>query len=186
LPITNLTEKFHNEPSILFRTGSIADLKQLLKVGELSFQQYKDVLTEVNWQKLASGLQNENRLRELISIARTFICESEDRIIGAAYLVPSGHPEGVFESDWAVIRRVGVDPQFRGHGIAKKLTQLCIDQAKADGEKILALHTSEFMDAARHIYESLGFERYKEIDPLFGKKYWLYRLNIVKDIDKAL
>jgi ribosomal protein S18 acetylase RimI-like enzyme len=167
-----MNSKFH------FRAGNLEDLKQLLHVGELSFQQYRDVLTEDNWQKLASGLQNKQRLLDLISIAKTFVCEYGDKIIGAAYLVPSGHPEGVFESDWSVIRRVGVDPEFRGHGIAKKLTQLCIDQAKADGEKILALHTSEFMDAARHIYESLGFKKLREIDPLFGKRYWLYQLKL--------
>jgi uncharacterized protein (DUF1810 family) len=34
------------------------------------------------------------------------------------------------------------------------------------------------MDAARHIYESLGFTILKEIPNRFGKRYWLYTLNI--------
>jgi ribosomal protein S18 acetylase RimI-like enzyme len=34
------------------------------------------------------------------------------------------------------------------------------------------------MDAARALYEALGFKRIKEIDPIFGKKYWLYQLEL--------
>lgn len=45
-------------------------------------------------------------------------------------------------------------------------------------ERTIALHTSEFMDAARHIYESVGFVKVKEIPARYGKKYWLYLLEI--------
>lgn len=41
------------------------------------------------------------------------------------------------------------------------------------------LHTSEMMGAARHIYESLGFKKLREIEPRYGKKYWLYKLELV-------
>jgi len=34
------------------------------------------------------------------------------------------------------------------------------------------------MDAARHIYEKMGFKRIKELQPIFGKRYWLYHLNL--------
>ena len=73
---------------------------------------------------------------------------------------------------------VGVKPKYRGQAIAKTLTQMCIDFAKQSNEKTIALHTSEFMDAARHIYEGIGFKVLKEIPPLFGKKYWLYTLEL--------
>jgi len=75
-------------------------------------------------------------------------------------------------------RNDGVNPRYGNQGIGKKLTQMCIDHAKKLNEKIIALHTSEFMHAARHIYASLGFTIVKEIEPIFGKKYWLYHLNI--------
>ena len=73
---------------------------------------------------------------------------------------------------------VGVHPDFRGKGIGKKLTCMCIDDARENGEKIIGLHTSEVMDSARHIYESLGFTVYKEIDRIFGVRYWLYKMNL--------
>lgn len=79
---------------------------------------------------------------------------------------------------WTYIRMVGVNPKYRGHGIAKDLTKMCIDFAKQNNEKTIALHTSEFMDAARHIYESIGFKVLEETLPIFGKKYWLYTLDL--------
>jgi len=76
------------------------------------------------------------------------------------------------------MRMVGVNPKHRGQGIAKTLTEMCIEFAKQSDEKTIALHTSEFMDAARHIYENIGFTVLKEIPLLFGKKYWLYTLDL--------
>ena len=73
---------------------------------------------------------------------------------------------------------VGVHTEHGGKGIGTRLTNMCIDLARANGEKTMALHTSEFMDAARHIYESLGFKRAKELEPMFGKIYWIYTLDL--------
>ena len=73
---------------------------------------------------------------------------------------------------------VGVNPNFEGNGIGKHLTQMCIDSAKSLNESVVALHTSEFMSAARHIYEALGFKQIKELTPRYGKRYWLYTLEL--------
>lgn len=73
---------------------------------------------------------------------------------------------------------VGVHPSFRGNGIGKRLTIMCIDEAQKSREKIIGLHTSEVMNSARHVYESLGFKVFKEIDKIFGVRYWLYRMNL--------
>ena len=164
--------------SFNYRVGSINDFDQLKQLGYSSYSEFQKVLTPENWQKLSTGLENDEKHKELISKSKVLVCEDKGKIIGVGYLVPSGNPEGVFQEDWSFIRRVGVDPSYRGHGIAKKITELCIKEATASNEKILALHTSEFMDAARHIYESLGFKKVREIDPIFGKRYWLYLLNL--------
>jgi ribosomal protein S18 acetylase RimI-like enzyme len=34
------------------------------------------------------------------------------------------------------------------------------------------------MDKARYIYEKLGFKIIKEIEPRYGKKYWLYEMSL--------
>jgi ribosomal protein S18 acetylase RimI-like enzyme len=95
-----------------------------------------------------------------------------------AFLLPSGNPTEIFENDWSYIRMVGVHPGYTGRGIARKLTEECIKLAGELNENIIALHTSEFMDAARHLYESIGFKRLKEIPNRLGKRYWLYTLDI--------
>ena len=164
------------EFSFIYRIGSVNDFEQLKQLGFLSYSEFQHVLTPENWQKLYDALHNDGKLKELISKSKVFVCEKKGQIVGAAFFVPSGNPEGIFEKEWCYIRRVGVHPKYRGHGIAKRLTELCINQARENNEKIVTLHTSEFMDAARHIYESLGFKRLQEIEPIFCKRYWLYSL----------
>ena len=161
-----------------FRQASISDSEQLRDLALLSYGQFEDVLSEKNWSILDKNLKSEDSYLRMLKIATCFVCEQEDQIIGVAYLVPSGNPTEIFDTNWSYIRMVGVDPDFRGQGIARDLTKMCIAYAKLAQEKIIALHTSEFMDAARHLYESLGFQKVRELDPIFGKRYWLYQLNL--------
>ena len=161
-----------------YRIGAVSDLEQLQRLGIGAYSEFKHVLAPESWNQLHAGLQNTALLKKIVENSTAFVCETAGEIAGVAYLVPSGNPEGVFQHDWSYIRRVGVDPRYRGKGIARKLTGLCISHARETNEKIIALHTSEFMDAARHVYESLGFVRLKEIDRIFGKRYWLYTMQL--------
>jgi GNAT superfamily N-acetyltransferase len=163
---------------LTYRKASIKDFVGLKELGIASYLQFSQVLTEENWEKLYNGLSNDESLWELINKSTVFICETGEKITGVAYFVPSGNPSEIFQAEWCYLRRVGVDPQYRGFGIARNLTLLCIEHARETKEKVLKLHTSEFMDAARHIYESLGFKKEKELNLIFGKRYWLYTLNI--------
>lgn len=163
---------------LLYRRGSLDDLQQITDLGLLSYGEFAHVLTDAHWATMQHNLQDPEQRHQLIEQAATFVCADRGYIAGMAFLVPSGNPTAIYPADWAYIRMVGVDPAYRGQGIARKLTQQCIDHARQTDEKTIGLHTSEMMDAARHIYESLGFTIDREIDPLFGKKYWLYRLDI--------
>jgi GNAT superfamily N-acetyltransferase len=161
-----------------YRAGNLSDLKELKELGLVTFGQYAPQLLPEHWKTLHDNLQNEERLEELIRISKPFVCTHNNRIIGRAFLVPQGNPTPIFNKEWAQIRLVGVHPDYAGKGIAKELTRLCIKEAKRLNENTIALHTSEMMNAARHIYESIGFKQIKEIDQLFGKRYWLYQLEI--------
>lgn len=164
--------------NISYRIGTINDLDQLQELSIIANGQFQSALTPDNWEIFNGNLQDKQKLIDLLKIANCFVCIENDKIIGVAYLIPSGNPTDLFKSDWSYIRKVAVNPKNRGQGIAKSLTQMCIDFAKQNNEKTIALHTSEFMDAARHIYESIGFKVLKEISPIFGKKYWLYTLDL--------
>lgn len=106
-------------------------------------------------------------------------CLDNDLLIGMAFLVPRGNPTHIYPDSWSYIRLVGVHPEYRGKGIAKTLTVRCIENPRLSGEKVIALHTSEFMQPARKLYESLRFEKVRELEPYYGKKYWLYKLDLV-------
>lgn len=96
-----------------------------------------------------------------------------------AFLVPSGNPTEIYAKNWCHLRFVSVDPNCRGRKIGESLTRKCIEIALSNKENTMALHTSEMMKAARHIYEKIGFRVQKEIDQRFGVRYWLYTLDLL-------
>jgi len=157
-----------------YREGTFHDKDKLNELGKIAYGQFKNELTEENWEKMNNYLSSVNSYSDLLEQSKCFICENTDEIVGMAYLVSKGNPTDIFHKDWCYIRMVGVDPKFSGKGIGKKLTQMCIDYAKENDEQFIALHTSEFMNSARHIYEKIGFKAIKELDLRYGKRYWLY------------
>ena len=164
--------------NLSYRIGTINDVEQLRNLGIIAYGQFQSALTPDNWQTFNANLQDRQKFIDILNIAKCFVCLDNDKLVGVAYIIPSGNPTDLFKSEWSYIRMVGVNPKYRGQAIAKTLTKMCIEHAKQNNEKTIALHTSEFMDAARHIYESIGFKVLQEIPPLFGKKYWLYTLDI--------
>ncbi len=166
-----------NIKQLNFREANISDLQDLKKLGITSYNEFSKVLSNENWKKMNSFLNNEDRLANLIDKSTVFVCEKNAEIIGMIYLVSSGNATELFQSNWSYIRFLGVNTEYRGLGIGKKLTELCMEQAIKANENYIALHTSEFMDAARTIYENRGFKAIKEIEYL-GKKYWIYLFKI--------
>ncbi len=162
----------------LYREGTTHDKDQLRELGLISYGQFKGAFTEDNWGKLHSFLSAEDSYSAILKISKSYVCENKGKIIGMAFLVPKGNPTEIFQEDWSYIRIVGVHPNFAGKGIGKRLTKMCIDFARATCESVVALHTAEFMDAARHIYERFGFKQIKELTPRYGKRYWLYQLEL--------
>jgi ribosomal protein S18 acetylase RimI-like enzyme len=163
---------------LIYREGSAKEKKSLQQLGILSFDQFSKLLPPGDWDTMNRFLHNDKMWDQLVNNSKIFVCEHSDKLVGMAYLVPAGNPTHIYPADWAYIRMVGVDPGYRGKGIANRLTQLCVDYAKQSNEKIVGLHTSEKMDDAIHIYESLGFKLFKEIDRIYGMRYFLYRLDI--------
>ncbi|MEI9911887.1 MAG: GNAT family N-acetyltransferase [Bacteroidota bacterium] len=164
--------------NFLYRDGSPNEKDSLQKLGILSYNQFSQILSPPDWQTMDRFLHNDKMWTQLVNNSAIFVCEDEERMIGMAYLVPSGNPTHIYPADWSYVRMVGVHPGYRGKGIAKRLTQMCVNHARQSNEKIIGLHTSEKMDDARHIYESIGFKIDKALDPIYGMKYWLYKLEL--------
>jgi len=161
------------------RKGNINDLNAVKQLAQNTWKQFEKDLTYENWNKLSNNLSNENLHKDLLLNSISFVCENEkEEIIGMSFLVASGNPTEIYNKEQCYIRFVSVSEKYKGLKIGQKLTEKCIEFARNNGEKKIALHTSEFMDKARHIYEKLGFEIIKEIEPRYGKKYWLYELSL--------
>lgn len=170
-------------PAFFYRSATHADIDQLKDLGLSSYGQYASLMTPENRQKLIDNMGNTAMWEELLNIADGFVCVKDQAIIGMAFLVPSGNPWDIFKAEWSYIRLVGVDPGYNGFGIATELTRQCMAAARARHEKTIALHTSEIMPAARHIYEKMGFTILKEIEPRLGKRYWLYTFDLEQSAD---
>lgn len=164
--------------TVTYREASYEDTEQLKVLGETSYGLFKYDLSEENWGKMSKFLSDLNSYTDLLNISKCFVGEVDEKIVGMAFLVPQGHPTDIFDKEWCYIRMVGVDPNWSGNGIGKRLTTMCIDHAKQSNERVIALHTSEFMNSARYIYEKMGFRAVKELAPHYGKRYWLYLLDI--------
>ena len=165
------------KPEFKYRKADISDFDKLKSLGKESYTEFSKVLTKDHWDTMNSYLESDEGLTKLIGQSVVYVCQNESEIVGMIYLVSSGNPTELFKDHWSYIRFLGVNTKFRGNGIGKKLTDLCIEYAKATNETHIALHTSEFMDSARVIYEKRGFKKTKAIEYL-GKRYWIYVLDL--------
>lgn len=72
------------------------------------------------------------------------------------------------------IRLLGVNPESRGTGVGKALTNACIKRARDSGHSQVVLHTTEAMQIAWGLYARMGFKRSEDLDfmqevlPVFG------------------
>lgn len=62
------------------------------------------------------------------------------------------------------MRLLGVDPRSRGRGVGRALSMFCMDLARAAGHEHMILHTTQPMQAAWALYQSLGFCRAQDLD----------------------
>lgn len=157
-----------------YRKGEQADLAQMQALALVSWKRFEPLLTEANWQSLYNNLNNPLTYSSLLEKGESRVCEVGDQLVGMAFWIPSGHPDAIYRAEWSQIRFVTVHPDYSGKGIGRTLTEWCIKKGQQNNDSIIALHTSEMMDNARHIYESMGFVIDQELEPRLGKRYWLY------------
>jgi len=163
------------------RKGNSNDIEQLRALSIKSWSQFQSELTNRNWKELSKILKNSDTYSKLLEKSTCLICENNDKeIVGMAFLVPKGNPDEIYQDNWCHLRFVSVHPRYQGKGIGEKLTRECIEIAQENNEDTMALHTSEIMKSARHIYNKIGFKIFKEIEPRLGVRYWLYTLELKK------
>ncbi|QHQ34064.1 bifunctional helix-turn-helix transcriptional regulator/GNAT family N-acetyltransferase [Algicella marina] len=101
---------------------------------------------------------------------RCWVAEREGQIIGSVFVVQQ-------DEHTAKLRLLYVDPSARGLGLGRRLVGECLRFARTAGYGHMTLWTNKNLTAARHIYQSAGFELIsEESHRSFGKdlvgQYW--------------
>jgi GNAT superfamily N-acetyltransferase len=83
-----------------------------------------------------------------------YVWEEDGKIVGNVSLIPFI----MHANRYYLIANVAVHPDYRRHGIARKLTLQAVDHARRRGAPRAWLHVRENNEAAIQLYQSLGFQ----------------------------
>lgn len=96
---------------------------------------------------------------------RTFVVEQEGGLAGVIVFRPSSsQARAVAGAGEAEQSRLVVGAAARGRGAGRALAELCIELAREEGAKAIALWSRTHQVEAHQLYESLGYRRAPERD----------------------
>jgi len=158
---------------INIRPYSKDDKETLNGLAIKAFQEYKTHYND--WASIKSTVGN---MASLESTSDIIVAEINNKIVGAVALVYPGMDKNKYINPaWASIRMLVVSPQHRCKGIGKSLASEIITLATRQGVKTIGLFTSKIMQVALPMYLRMGFVKVKDIDPISGVEYALYKLD---------
>ena len=159
-----------------------AEPAEHVAIGELTVRAYATLREPLRGGPVYAAYERE--LRDVAGRAET--CEvlvavdGAGRLLGAVTCVPGpGTPWSETELEGeAGFRALAVDPAARGRGAGRALATACVERARANDRRGVAILTRPSMTAAQRLYESLGFVRVPsrdwELEP--GEWLWSYVL----------
>ena len=156
----------------MIETATREDFNAIADLNVAAFSQFSPLLEPGAWEAMQRNLRN---IAERARKAEFFVCRAGNEIAGSVGYCPAGDGDpSIFSPEMASVLLLAVHPSHQGKGLAKALTAACIARARGDGAACLALFTSEFMQAAHHVYRSLGFRMESELPRRYGIRYFRF------------
>jgi ribosomal protein S18 acetylase RimI-like enzyme len=139
--------------------------EEYLALGELTVAAYHSLPGEMPHQDIYDERLRDVAHRATTSCVLVAVTPAGELLGGVNYVSGPDDPysEELLEGE-AGIRMLAVDPAFHGRGVGRGLTEACITRARASGRHRVVLNTGDWMPAAKHLYESMGFGRVTSID----------------------
>ena len=163
---------------ISLRDFSSSDAASIDRLAVASFNQYSNDFQD--WPAMVRVLE---KMSDMAANAEIIIAEHGGRVVGAVGYVPPSSPKSAhFKPEWPIVRMLVVDPDARGLGAGRALTEACVARARRDHAPEIGLHTSPIMTVALPMYLRMGFVRVRDAPPLFGVPYAIY----VKALERAV
>jgi len=157
-------------PGIVIRVARDDELDEVSALIDVAYAQYDAFVEGASPERIASyeAYRIDRRdVRSRLNDSELLVAEVDDRLVGTVTFYPptpgATAGEGWLEG-WASIRLLAVHPDARGLGIGRRLTEICVERARALGAPVLGLHTTVLMEVAKAMYERMGFVRAPEFD----------------------
>lgn len=136
--------------------GNLADLIELVFADTMD-SGGRAALREMRaLSRLGPGLRVVSRLNDLaMGMSLGYVWSEAGQLVGNVSVYPSTWPQAFGPT--YVIANVGVHPDYRGHGIAKRLMDASMQMIADKGGKRAILQVDHDNAPALHVYRSLGF-----------------------------
>jgi ribosomal protein S18 acetylase RimI-like enzyme len=147
---------------VLIREGSAAEQDRVEALVKRAYLEFQPLFPEEVWRAWMDNIWETVHSPAGVII----VAESAGKIQGAVKFYPDASlaAQGNWPREAAAMRILAVHPDSRGKGFGTLLTRECVQRAKVLKIATIYLYTGTFMQAARHIYEKLGFKRAPEFD----------------------
>ncbi|HET8910539.1 MAG TPA: GNAT family N-acetyltransferase [Ktedonobacteraceae bacterium] len=134
---------------VMIRVATLADIETIEKLDNYSSSPTRDIHREM--EKYFGSVDPSTHEQTII-----FLAEINNTVVGKAELMV---PPTEASTHMGYIKRVIVDPEYRKHGLARRLMQHIINYARSELQlQGLDLHVWDENHSAVNLYESLGFQ----------------------------
>ena len=141
----------------------LARPEEYAEAGRVTALAYREFVPDDESREWLAYLDRIANVSDRAARTRIVVAVEDGRVLGSATLEVDGRTEEdderPLEPDEAHIRMLGVDPNARGRGVAKGIMAGCEGLALEAGRTRMTLNTTNMMQAAQKMYESLGYQK---------------------------